>query len=355
MTRLRIAYILPTLGRGGAEACVLTLARGLDRSRFEPVVIALRGGAMRADFEAAGIEVRCCEMRCRFDIARLWRLRKWLREFDLIHSHLFRAGQAVNLFARKSVPWCHTIHTFEPRRLGPCRANHIAVAQSVAEFHSRRNRRTSADYAVISNGVDVAHFADASALRPQWRGQWSVGGGEFVVAWVGRNHPDKGVDLLREVIAEMARRNRPVTWLVAGEGLGAVVANAPEGAKVLAPGFVEASGVLAAADAVLLTSQIEGFPLVMCEAMAAGRAVIAPAVGGISEIVTNETTGLLPERTSAALADALERLIGDAPLRNRLEESAQTVAIERLNVDTMISEHQNQYDLMTATGESHAD
>ncbi len=363
MTRLRIAYILPTLGRGGAEHCVLQLARGLDPERFEPVVIALRGGLMRAEFEAAGIEVRCCEMRCRFDIARLWRLRKWLAEFDLVHSHLYRAGQAVGLLAPKSLPWCHTVHTFEPRRLRADRMKLVAVAEAVADYHANRNCWDRAEYVVIPNGVDVAHDAAASQTAAQWRAQWGAGPDAFVVSWIGRDHADKGPDVLRRVMAEMLRRQRPTTWLIAGEAMDAAVGVCDCADIVtICPGYVDAAGVLAAADVCLLTSRIEGFPLVLCEAMAAGRATIAPAVGGIGEIVDHETTGLLVPPLVAgqaapfikSLADALERLMDDAELRNRLGESAKAVALERLTMDNMVSAHWRLYDSILSTGDDHA-
>ena len=353
MTR-RIAYILPTLGRGGAEQCVLQLARGLDPARFEPVVIALRDGPMRAEFEAAGIEVRCCEMRSKYDAARLWHLRKWLREFALVHSHLYRAGQAAGLFVPKSLPWCHTVHTFEPRRLWNRRAKCVAVAEAVAAYHAQRNRRAVTDYAMIPNGVDVAHCSACSETPAEWRAQWGIGASAFVVSWIGRNHPDKGVDILRGVMAEMIRRQRPTTWLIAGEGLDAAVGESScEEMTTICPGYVDAAGVLAAADVCLLTSRIEGFPLVVCEAMAAGRATVAPAVGGIGEILDEKHTGLLvapldgdTAKFVTSLADAIVRLMEDAELRNRLGESAKTVALERLNVETMIAAHERLYESM---------
>lgn len=359
MTRLRIAYVLPTLGRGGAEHCVLQLARGLDSERFEPVVIALRGGAMRAEFEAAGIEVRCCDMRCRFDVARLWRLRRWLTEFDLVHSHLYRAGQAVGLLAPKSLPWCHTVHTFEPRRLRNPRPKLVAVANAVAAYHAERNVREADEYTVIPNGVDVTACTAASETSAQWRAQWGIEPGAFVVSWIGRDHRDKGVDVLRSVMVEMIRRQRPMTWLIAGEGLDAAVGPCScDAIKTICPGYVDAAGVLAAADVCLLTSRIEGFPLVVCEAMAAGCATIAPAVGGIGEILDHDRTGLLVAPLCedgkasfiASLVGAIERLMDDAELRNRLGESAKAVAIERLNVETMVSAHERLYDT-TATNQ----
>lgn len=89
-----------------------------------------------------------------------------------------------------------------------------------------------------------------------------------------------------------------------------------------------------AADAVIVPSRVEPFGLVAIEGMLAGRAVIASGVQGLAEIITDGETGLLvPPEDAAALADAMQRLIEDAPLRQRLATAGQLHAATEFSVE----------------------
>jgi glycosyltransferase involved in cell wall biosynthesis len=89
--------------------------------------------------------------------------------------------------------------------------------------------------------------------------------------------------------------------------------------------------IFAAADIVALPSYGEGLPAFICEAMMAGRAVVASNVGGIPEIVRHNETGfLIPAGDVDALTTALHRLLSDTGLRARFESAAQRFAMERL-------------------------
>ena len=77
----------------------------------------------------------------------------------------------------------------------------------------------------------------------------------------------------------------------------------------------------------VLASRAEGLPLVVVEAMMCGRAVIATSVDGVPDLVTNGSTGILVEpEVPEALADAMERLVSDAALRERLAKAGQRTA-----------------------------
>ena len=93
--------------------------------------------------------------------------------------------------------------------------------------------------------------------------------------------------------------------------------------------------MLREADIFILNSTYEGFSHLLIEALFLGVPTIATAVGGNPELVTHEENGLLvPARDTAALADAIERLLADAALRERLagtaRESAKRFSVERM-------------------------
>ena len=103
-------------------------------------------------------------------------------------------------------------------------------------------------------------------------------------------------------------------------------------------GFIkDFSTYLAAIDVVVVPSANEGFSLVVLEAMAAGRAVIASDVGGPAEIVNDGVTGILvPPGDIAALERAIADLLTDHELRMRLGQSAASVARSRFARDTVV-------------------
>jgi glycosyltransferase involved in cell wall biosynthesis len=154
-----------------------------------------------------------------------------------------------------------------------------------------------------------------------------------VVAIVASLHERKGHAVLLDALALLAARGVEPLCLAAGTG--------PEGdalqdrARSLGiTGSVRWLGqvadvrpVLAAADVVVMPSLAEGLGVAAIEAMAAGRPVVASAVGGLPELITDDVQGLLvPPRDAGALATALERCLADPALRARLGAAGESRA-----------------------------
>jgi D-inositol-3-phosphate glycosyltransferase len=147
--------------------------------------------------------------------------------------------------------------------------------------------------------------------------------------FVGRLTERKGIDLLLEAAARLPCPPRSVLLVVGSGPLRERLERASSG---LAPVEVrwlgerdhaELPAWFAAADAMVLPSRSEGRPAVVLEAMASGTPVVASRVGGTGELIEDGVNGLLFESQDApALARALERLIGDLALGQRLAERA---------------------------------
>jgi glycosyltransferase involved in cell wall biosynthesis len=150
---------------------------------------------------------------------------------------------------------------------------------------------------------------------------------------MGRMTEQKGFDLLLEAFARVAARHTEWQLEIWGEGpLRSELERVRErwrlSGRARFPGRTEdAYGVLRAADLYVLSSRYEGFPMVLCEAMAVGLPVVAfDCRTGPREIVRDGVDGLLvPAGDIDALARALDRLMGDVEARARLGARAPEV------------------------------
>jgi len=149
---------------------------------------------------------------------------------------------------------------------------------------------------------------------------------------LGELGPRKGTPEIIEAAAGdlLARRNIQVT--LAGNGpvdeYRRTVAARGLGGRMALPGWVsatDAQSLLRDCHIFLLPSRDEGLPIAILEAMAAGRAIVATPVGAIPDAIEDGVTGLVvPPGDAGALASALDRLIGDPALRQRLGDAART-------------------------------
>ncbi|MGC1696418.1 MAG: glycosyltransferase family 4 protein [Pseudolabrys sp.] len=169
---------------------------------------------------------------------------------------------------------------------------------------------------IAGSGVDI----DALSPLPEPPPPVAVG-------FVGRLLTDKGVPTLVEAHALLARRGRPVTLLIAGEPdppnpasiTQAIIAEWRQRPGLTLLGQVDDIGAFwARAHIAVLPSLREGLPMSLLEAAACARPIVATDVPGCREIARDGVNALLvPPNAAAALADAIDRLAGDADLRRR--------------------------------------
>jgi glycosyltransferase involved in cell wall biosynthesis len=243
--------------------------------------------------------------------------RRAARGADLVHAHWLPAGGVAAVTGRPFVVTLHGTDVELARRApAPARAVLrrarlvIAVSTALAEEARRLGAR---EVRVIPNGVDMPEEPGEEAEPPE-------------VLFAGRLSPEKG-------ILELVEAADGMRLVVAGDG--------PLRPRVPgALGFLprhELERLYARAAVVACPSHREGFGVVAAEAAAWGRPVVAGDVGGLRDVVVDEETGLLvPPGDVRALRRALERLLADRELRQRLGEAARERARERFGWDAVI-------------------
>jgi hypothetical protein len=177
---------------------------------------------------------------------------------------------------------------------------------------------------VVPMGSDLA-----AGDRARGRARFALDGA--CALSLGRLVPVKGVDLL---IDALAARDRGVTLVIAGDGPDAATLRArarPLGDRVRFVGEVrgaDKADLFAACDLFCLPSRVlsdgrsEGTPTVIGEALQAGLPIVAARTGGIGDALREAEHALLVPPDPAALGEAIERLIGDRSLRERLSRGA---------------------------------
>jgi glycosyltransferase involved in cell wall biosynthesis len=185
----------------------------------------------------------------------------------------------------------------------------ICVSETVAAGV----RAAGVEVVVIPNGVRVPEQVGPPAQPAE-------------VLYVGRLSPEKNVDTLLEAVGDL-------NLVVAGDGpLRGRVPNA-----LGAVPHAEVERLLERASVLVAPCEREGFGLAAAEAMAFGRPVVAAAGGALLELVDDSETGLfVPPRDAPALRSAVERLLADPALRQRLGDEARARARERFGWDSVI-------------------
>ena len=348
---MRVLFVCPDMRTGGAERHWATLIPALARRGADVRVLCLaEEGGLFGELVAAGVPAACIHMRRRSDP------RAWRRALDFANPRpdvvISRgvSGQFVGEAIARRARAAHVLNEHTPLTpagdLLPMRRHQLLLTRVVAPRLDRVIAVTTRQIAplarlgyrserieVISNGV----FDSARPAAAPRHGE------DFTVLCAARLEPEKGVGVFIRAVAA-ARRSRPkIRGLVAGDG--------PERGRLerLAAGSgVELLGVredvaelMAAADAVALTSEAEALPMSVLEAMAAARPVIATDIGGTAEAVVQGETGLLVRPGDAdAAAGALLELASDRERARRMGEAGRVRQRELFDGESMVERYE---------------
>jgi len=354
---VRIALIIPTLDRSGAEKQLTLLATRLPRGEFTPHVFGLtRGGPFEAELAAAGVPVTIIGKHWKFDPGAWRRLRRALRQFrpDVIHTWLFAASAYARLAQPRPRPrvivsercvdsWKSGWQLWLDRNLAARTDRVVGNSQSVVDFY-RHQGIPAEKLCCIPNGVEIPSTAaiDCTAMLHQ------LGFPEdaFVIGSIGRLAVQKRV---RDIIwaVETLRQIRPqIRLVIAGDG--------PERERleefthsigchdhVRFVGHREdAAAWLPLFDAFVLASSFEGQSNSLMEAMAASRAVIVTDIPPNLELVTPEETGLVVKTgDSVGIMQQLRRLIDEPELKERLGMAARARMERNFSIDAMVERY----------------
>jgi glycosyltransferase involved in cell wall biosynthesis len=213
----------------------------------------------------------------------------------------------------------------------------------------------------IPNGVDTDRFAPAgTAEKAEMRRALQIEPGALVAAFTGRLVSYKGLPLLLRVWDDLCREHPDALLLLVGEGgldmhacedeLRRCVEERGVGARVRFTGAVtNVESHLKAADLFVFPTENEAFGLALVEAMACGLPSVSTKVGGLVDIVEPDVDGLAIDAGDASqLGRALDRLLRDAVLRERLGRAAAAKARAQFGADVVTARYAELFETLVA-------
>ncbi len=355
---MRIAQVIPSLSVGGAERMAAVLALELVRLGHEVSILSLFdpvGSWIEAELRAAGVRLTFLGKRPGLDVRMIPRLARVLATFkpDIVHTHLHTLKYVLPaLVGRRKCAVVHTVHNLAEHeiersgqlfqhaafRLGVAP---VAIGEAVAASIQRVYGLPAC--AIIPNGIPVAMYRSDAGVRAKVRLDLSLPEACPVFLAVGRLNEQKDHAALIDAFGDARVRRMGARLLIAGDGelRGALERKVEELDLSDSVRFLgvrnDVPQLLAAADAIVLSSRWEGNPLVVMEAMAAGRPVVATAVGCVPELVPAGAGVLVPPGDAAAFADAIFDLSRDLDAARRMGAAAAIFANERFDVAGMAS------------------
>lgn len=357
---------------GGPAVQISGLMRGIDPGEFNQVLVTGHCDTDEADYldtqapdvPATRIEGLGRAVRPTDDVMAIRQLARLIRDFepDIIHTHTAKAGLVGRVAVQVARSQARVVHTYHGHLLhgyfSPAKTRAvIALERTLAKRTDRlvavgfqvRDDLLAAgigsldQFTVIPPGLTLG----TAPSREQARADLGIPGDTVVISMIGRLTGIKRVDRFADVVARIKQRSSNVTFLVAGEGSEAAGLGQRVSAETLQVRMLgwrsDVERLLAASDALVLTSDNEGTPLSLIQAALAGLPVVATNVGSVSEVVLDGETGLLCDTDSNAIAEALTQLIESPDRRRRMGARARRLAESRYGVSRLVADHEGLY------------
>ena len=295
------------------------------------------------------------------DIKAFISLIKEIRSFKphIIHTHTAKAGFLGRIASIVSLQPSIRVHTFHGHLLngyfGPFKRRLVIIAERVlAKFTNELlavGDKVRQDLLAVGIG-SLKKFnlmppgLELSQLPNKIKSQesYSLSTTTLQCAFIGRVTQIKRPDRFLDVVSEIKKRGIDLDFFMAGDGELLEVCReriVNENLPVNALGWQSnIERVLAAADLVVLTSDNEGTPLSLIQGGMAGLPVVTTRVGSVPEIVINDVTGIITGLDVQEIADALEKLVTDKALRERLGHAAQEFTLANFGVERLVHAHE---------------
>ena len=354
--KIRVLRILHNLGGGGVQRRLLSLIPYLD-DKFSFHIISFKEGKLENQFREVAENVKIIPRHSKFDPICISRTRNYIKKFSfpIVHTHTHKpntTGRISAILSKTPViiaqehnvdEWKGKFQRWIDVKLSYHTDKIIAVSQAVADFYISIGIPEE-KILIIYNGVEIDKFLQSSEEKK--KNSWEC---EPIVGFVGRLHPQKGIEDLIKIGEEVKKSLGKVKFLVIGDGpLKKWLLNEIEKRNLKKNFFLlgerdDLPKLYAKMQVLLLPSYREGFPNVILEAMASGIPVVATDAGGVKEILEDGKTGFIVEKGDVKnMAKYVLLILKDKKIREYMWYHSKK-RISLFSIEKMAEETKNLY------------
>ena len=370
-----LLYVFDNLEFGGGERFFAQLINRLSGKKYKIMVACLPTGTFIEKIEGSGTLVKSVDMGNRFNINVILQLASLMKreKIDIVHSQGARADFFARIAGRLSkVPFTIStvqmpvegfdvaltkkfvyivLNRFSERFVDRFIVVSDALQKTMIEQHKIEPQRVVKIY----NGIEKDEYCmpdeEIARRRISFRKKLGLGEDVPIVGAIGRLVWQKGFEYFIEAIPNVLKRIPEAVFLIVGEGeLKEELKVKSEKLKVkdslIFTGFRnDIKDVLASVDAFVMPSLLEGLPVVLLEAMATRRPIVATRIEGISEALENGVTGLLvPARDPQVLSEAIVNLLIHKDKARQMGLAARKVVEEKFGVGIVVQKVEGVYE-----------
>ena len=350
---------------GGAETVVLELSKELNSLGHENIIGILNNtkkpNSELADLaEQYDLQVRIFSCRGKMDFHTVKKIKQFIKEneIQIVHAHGYKA-RFYALLSGGNKPCITTCHLWDNYsllqgfyiRLDKFWLNKFdrVVAVSDAIQNEILRAGVSANrVSVVENGIDTSRF-NGHSRRETIREKVGLPAPKIVIGTVGRLVPQKGFDIFIQAAKKILQQTSNVIFVIVGDGPLMAVLKEQTAQLGLEKKVVflgqrnDIPELLSALDIFVMSSLDEGTPMVLLEAMASQKPVVATKVGAIPVVVEDGKSGLLCEPDVLGLHEKITELLSDTKKAGRLARSARQRIVKAYSSRAMTEKYVQLY------------
>ena len=374
---MRIDFIITELNIGGAERCLTELACGLAETgedvrvfSIAPLPSGRSSGAQQASLlnrlHQQSIEVQSGEATSLGQAVFAYRrLAEFLHRSppQVCQTFMYHANVMGTMAAKRNtdaicVGGLRVAENRRWRSLVETRAvaamdSLVCVSQGVADFAQTRLACPDERCTVIPNAVDCTHFGASGLDSSLWKKLGWAPETELIL-FLGRMHPQKGLDLLQKQIEHLAPPNGNRRLLMIGDG--PLSDSIDQWCQQIGRDRVQRLGFqsdvrswIQMCHLLVLPSRYEGMPNVVLEAMASGKPVVAANVEGIGELLPSPKDQVFAIDDDETMRRRVDSILCDATLREKLGDENRSRVVRDFSIPSMIDSYRRLYRRLTTT------
>ena len=353
---MKIVQIMPEFGLAGAEVMCENLIYELIKLGHKVTVVSMYNyhSVITERLEREGVEIRYLNKKPGLDLSIVAKISRILREIrpDVVHTHLYCAKYAIpaSIVARVKHR-VHTVHNIAEKEnealarklnkffFAHCKVIPVALSELIRYSIVKEYRIEKDNVPVIYNGINLS--------KCMCKDDYSIKG-SFKILHIGRFSEQKNhIGLLNAFKQFHDKCSDSELWLVGdGEKRSEIEMFVNENGLDSSVKFFglrnDVYDILHDADVFTLPSNYEGIPMTLIEAMGTGLPIVATAVGGIPDMLTNDVNALLVDNKTDAIANAFEQYFLSEDMRKTHGKSARTRSTA-FSAITMASQYERVY------------